>query len=107
MIIITAASSLAFTSPSTVNVSPPSNKGPLSSNSLVHALIKYAQGDLEKASLHRNTAVFKLLAVLCLSTECRNILWKVRIHQTLCLHLGDRATLKISLKCFYYLYNRR
>ncbi|XP_064598734.1 rotatin-like [Liolophura sinensis] len=71
-----AASSLAFTNPSTVNISPPSNKGPLSSNSLVHALIKYAQNDLEKASVQRHSAVFKLLAVLCLSTECRNILWK-------------------------------
>jgi len=63
-----ATSSLAYTSAT-------AGATGLSPNSLVHAIIKHAARGGLKEPVQR--ALFNLLANLALSSECRNILWKV------------------------------
>ena len=69
----TATSSLAYSSPSTTGCAPKTQQ--LNTNSLVHCLIKVVSKDsLRETQLKM---VFSLLTTLTLSSECRNIMFKV------------------------------
>jgi hypothetical protein len=68
-----ATSSLAYSSPSTTGGAPKTQH--LNTNSLVHCMIKVVSKDsLREAQLKM---VFSLLTTLTLSSECRNIMFKV------------------------------
>ncbi|XP_052063673.1 rotatin-like [Mytilus californianus] len=70
----TATSSLAYSSPSATTVTTAPKTQQLSTNSLVHCLIKLVSKDNMKESQLK--MVFSLLATLTLSSECRNIMFK-------------------------------
>ena len=69
-----AASSLAFTTTTSSSV-PGVNKSSLGSNSLVHCLMKFVAKDNHKEAILKS--LFGLLSNLAMSSECRNIIWKV------------------------------
>ncbi|XP_056009232.1 rotatin-like isoform X2 [Ostrea edulis] len=73
---LTATSSLAYTSPSststTQNVRSTSQQ--LGTNSIIHCLLKLAGKEGIREPLLK--ALYGLLATLCLSSECRNIMFK-------------------------------
>ncbi|KAK3086250.1 hypothetical protein FSP39_015771, partial [Pinctada imbricata] len=89
----TAASSLAYT---TAHVTSASQSGAkvsqqLSSNSLVHCMIKLAGRDGHKDGMLR--AVYSVLATLTLSSECRNVIYKSNFLRDF-LDLNPRKTKK-------------
>ena len=69
-----ATSSLAFTT-ATSSTAPVSQKSSLGPNSLVHCLMKYVAKDNQKEGILKS--LFGLLSNLAMSSECRNIIWKV------------------------------
>ncbi|XP_050395156.2 rotatin [Patella vulgata] len=71
----TATSSLAYTSPTGISSAIP-GKSPLSSNSLVHSIIKLANRELEKDMSTIIKTIFSLLCNIVMSAEGRNIMWK-------------------------------
>ncbi|XP_062593037.1 rotatin-like isoform X3 [Saccostrea cucullata] len=73
---LTAASSLAYTSPSSTSTiqNVRSSSSQLGTNSLVHCLLKLAGKDGVREPLLK--ALYGLLATLALSSECRNIMFK-------------------------------
>lgn len=76
-IFFSATSSLAYTSPSSTSTTQNarSSSQQLGANSLVHCLLKLAGRDNIKEPLLK--ALYGLLATLALSSECRNIMFKV------------------------------
>ncbi|ESO98430.1 hypothetical protein LOTGIDRAFT_231452 [Lottia gigantea] len=74
----TATSSLAYTSPTSLTPAVP-GKSQLSSNSLVHCVIKLGSKELEKESSAVLKSIFSLLCNIVMSPEGRNILWKCNI----------------------------
>ena len=88
-----ATSSLAYSSPSTTGGAPKTQQ--LNTNSLVHCLIKVVSKDsLREAQLKM---VFSLLTTLTLSSECRNIMFKVFysiFNFFFCIHKEDRIVFK-------------
>lgn len=77
IIFFSATSSLAYTSPSSTSTTQNarSSSQQLGANSLVHCLLKLAGRDNIKEPLLK--ALYGLLATLALSSECRNIMFKV------------------------------
>lgn len=115
-IFFSATSSLAYTSPSSTSTTQNarSSSQQLGANSLVHCLLKLAGRDNIKEPLLK--ALYGLLATLALSSECRNIMFKVSqllqfvlLSFTKYLILGTvqryqemefPSTTRLAIKCF-------
>ncbi|XP_070575583.1 rotatin-like [Ptychodera flava] len=76
----TTCKSLAYTSPTSLSSTGPSN------NSLVHSLVKFASREHNKNKHgecgETQRSLFSLLSTLVLSSECRGILWKSNFLQS-------------------------
>lgn len=102
-IFFSATSSLAYTSPSSTSTTQNarSSSQQLGANSLVHCLLKLAGRDNIKEPLLK--ALYGLLATLALSSECRNIMFKV----SWCLFCWTFLSIETHLNVFHLNMNFR